>query len=187
MGDKEIVNRIQNWKKQLFVQIYEKYFDAIYRYIYYKTGQEKQTQDIVSETFLNAYEKINSFDTSRDSRFSSWLYMIAYNNFVDSYHNSKANVQGEYEWLTQLATEEKDYLQKTENSIKIKKIKEFLETVDEDKKEILVLKIRHGLSYDEISDIVWKTNWACRTSFSRLISQMKEKFGYMLVSILFWL
>lgn len=41
----------------LFKHIYEAYFDDVYRFVYVKTGNKWDADDIGSETFRKVYEK----------------------------------------------------------------------------------------------------------------------------------
>jgi RNA polymerase sigma-70 factor (ECF subfamily) len=61
------------------------YFKVIYNHIYYKTLNQALTEDIVSDTFFKAFDKIRQFTYSTESSFRSWLYTIANNTLLDSY------------------------------------------------------------------------------------------------------
>jgi DNA-directed RNA polymerase specialized sigma24 family protein len=52
------------------------------------------SQDITSETFYKALDKIGSFKNTDDSNFKAWIYRIAYNLVVDNYKkdNNKVNI-----------------------------------------------------------------------------------------------
>lgn len=41
----------------LFIHLYDQYYDDVYRYVYVKTGNKWDTEDIVSDIFRKAYEK----------------------------------------------------------------------------------------------------------------------------------
>jgi RNA polymerase sigma-70 factor (ECF subfamily) len=58
-----------------FDRIYRDYVDLIYRFAYRLCGETEAAQDIVQETFLNAYRGFKDF--RGDARLSTWLYTIA--------------------------------------------------------------------------------------------------------------
>lgn len=59
--------------------LYERTFDAVYAYVYYRTGrQTHRTDDVVQEAWLVAVRRIGSFDPQRGS-FEAWLKGIADN------------------------------------------------------------------------------------------------------------
>jgi RNA polymerase sigma factor (sigma-70 family) len=61
------------------------YFPVIYNHIFYKTLNQSLTEDIVSDTFFKAFDKIHQFTYTTEHSFRSWLYTIANNTLLDSY------------------------------------------------------------------------------------------------------
>jgi RNA polymerase sigma factor (sigma-70 family) len=58
---------------------------VIYNHIYYKTLNQSLTEDVVSDTFFKAFDKIHQFDYTTENSFRSRLYTIANNTLLDSY------------------------------------------------------------------------------------------------------
>lgn len=68
--------------RHAFGRLVEEYQDALRRFIYNLCGGDAaMTDDIAQETFLKAYTSIRSFKGI--SRFKTWLYTIAYREFID--------------------------------------------------------------------------------------------------------
>jgi RNA polymerase sigma-70 factor, ECF subfamily len=57
-----------------------------------KTYDKELSEDLTSQTFFKALDKINSFKNEKDSNFRAWLYKIAYNLIIDNYKGKKENV-----------------------------------------------------------------------------------------------
>jgi RNA polymerase sigma-70 factor (ECF subfamily) len=68
-----------------FSELYETYFDKIYKFVFLKTYDRQLAQDITYETFLKALDKINTFKNNKESSFKAWIYRIAYNLVIDNY------------------------------------------------------------------------------------------------------
>ena len=64
--------------KKHFLYFYEKYYDHIYRFIYWKTLDHDLTQDLTAEIFLQALDKFGQFKWKRVT-VGAWLYKIALN------------------------------------------------------------------------------------------------------------
>lgn len=75
--DKELVAAAKK-DVEAFGKLYDKYYDAITRYIYYRTRDRNLTEDLTSNTFLSAFTHIDRFRWKRIS-FGAWLYRIATN------------------------------------------------------------------------------------------------------------
>ena len=81
--EESLIQRIQRGEYDMFEKIYTTYFDKIYAFIFIKSNGDKTlTEDICSETFMKAFEKLPEFHTEA-SNFRSWLYTIAYHTFID--------------------------------------------------------------------------------------------------------
>ncbi|HEU4503004.1 MAG TPA: sigma-70 family RNA polymerase sigma factor [Nitrospira sp.] len=58
-----------------FDKLYRDHVDLVYRYAYRLCGDMESANDLVQETFLNAFRGMNAF--RGDARVSTWLYTIA--------------------------------------------------------------------------------------------------------------
>ena len=63
-----------------FNQLVLEYQNLIYNYIYSLLGEPESAEDITQESFIKAYQKLNSF---RGGSFRSWLMRIATNSAYD--------------------------------------------------------------------------------------------------------
>ena len=71
-----------------FGELYEKYFDRIFNFIYRQTDDEDVTADLCSQTFLNALRNVGRYEF-RGYPFSAWLYKIATNEVNKHYRKQK--------------------------------------------------------------------------------------------------
>lgn len=51
MEDKELIYKIQHGNKELLEELIKKYYDDIYKFCYYKTGNALISYDLTQETF----------------------------------------------------------------------------------------------------------------------------------------
>lgn len=72
-----------------FGELYEKYFDRIFNFIYRQTDDEELTDDLCSQTFLSVLKNIGRYEF-RGVPFSAWLYKIA-SNEVNKHYRKKKN------------------------------------------------------------------------------------------------
>ena len=77
-----LVYQAQKGDKEAFAQLYENYFDKIYRYVVLKMGNRTEAEDVTQQVFLNAIRSIHSFKW-KGIPFSAWLFRIAHNLVVD--------------------------------------------------------------------------------------------------------
>ena len=77
-----LVQRAKQNDEVAFAQLYEEYFDKIYRYVTIRIGDKMEAEDITQQVFLNAIKAISSFKW-KGVPFSAWLFRIAHNQVVD--------------------------------------------------------------------------------------------------------
>ncbi len=79
-----LVRQAQDGAASAFGALYEHFYDSIFRYVSFKTGNPADAEDITAEVFVRMIESINRFKW-QGYPFSAWLFRIAHNFVVDHY------------------------------------------------------------------------------------------------------
>ena len=79
-----LVREAQQGGAAAFSALYEHYYDSIFRYVSFRTGNTTDAEDITAEVFVRMIESIHRFKW-QGYPFSSWLFRIAHNLVVDFY------------------------------------------------------------------------------------------------------
>ena len=79
-----LVREAQQGGVAAFSALYEHYYDSIFRYVSFRTGNTAEAEDITAEVFVRMIESIHRFKW-QGYPFSSWLFRIAHNLVVDFY------------------------------------------------------------------------------------------------------
>ena len=79
-----LVREAQQGGAAAFSALYEHYYDSIFRYVSFRTGNTAEAEDITAEVFVRMIESIHRFKW-KGYPFSSWLFRIAHNLVVDFY------------------------------------------------------------------------------------------------------
>lgn len=181
MSEKEIINLCQAWKLEHFSIIYEKYVDEIYKFVFLKTYDKELSEDITSQTFFKALDKINSFKNDEKANFRAWLYRIAYNLIIDNYKSKKEDIN--LEEILEIWYSE-DFWQSLDNKEKLKEVFAYFNTLKEKQKQILIMRLWDDLSYKEISELTWESVDNCKKIVSRTLSKIPEINLVLLITIL---
>ena len=83
----EILDRARK-NPQAFGELYEKYFDRIFNFVYRQTDDEDLTADLTSQSFFIALKNVDRYQF-RGVPFSAWLYKIATNEVNKHYRKKK--------------------------------------------------------------------------------------------------
>ena len=134
--------------KKMIFRLIQKYYDDIYRFCYYKTGNASISYDLTQETFLKLIKYIGNYKDK--GKFKSYLITIAINvcnsyfyknninlEELDSNQNYKQNISNELEKI-----EEKDI------------VVQALNRLPEKQKEVIILKYYEDLKIKDISKIL---------------------------------
>jgi RNA polymerase sigma factor (sigma-70 family) len=150
-----------------FVSLYDRYFNDVYRYVYVKTGNKWDAEDIVSETFRKAFEKIHSL--KNDSNPKSWLMSIARNNVIDFYRKKKGVLVGDD---LELYLSPIPFLDPLDESDELGCLKKSLGHLAKEDLEIVNLRYFAGLKFKEMASILNKEDSAIRVKSSRITKRI---------------
>lgn len=77
MNEKEVIRRIKQGEKALFETLVKEYYQEIYHFCFYKTGDAESAYDCTQETFLHVIRFLDGY-TERN-HFRAWIFGIARN------------------------------------------------------------------------------------------------------------
>ncbi len=180
--DLDLVLAFKLGEKEAFIKLYDKYIDKIYKFIYYKTSHRETAEDLSSQTFLKAFKNLSDFRVQSGDFFSAWLYRIARNLVTDFYRSKKDLLEIFDIWDL---TDDTDILRDIEFKEKSASLEKYLKKLNNEQREIIILKIFQEMSYKEISEIMGKSEEACKMSFSRTLKKLKTEMPISLLIYLF--
>jgi RNA polymerase sigma-70 factor, ECF subfamily len=81
--DSELIRRAKSGDESAISAIYERYAPAIYRYVYFRIGEQQVAEDIQADVFVRMLEGIQRYE-ERGWPLSAWLYKIAHDRTIDT-------------------------------------------------------------------------------------------------------
>ncbi len=156
-------------------KIYSQYGEIVYKYVFCLTGNENITEEIVQETFLVAVKDINKF--KGECKISTWLCQISKYIWYKKLKKQKLRQEIPLDSMqNSLFIDEsiEEVICAKENKLQLFKK---LQTLDEDTRNVMYLRILGNFEYSEIAEIMNKSsNWA-RVVFFRGKQKIKEEFN----------
>ncbi len=154
-------------------ELYERYFEKIFRFVYYRVGHKETGEDLTEDVFLKAFKRLHSITEAH--RFEGWLYRIAKNTIIDHYRKRKSTVAiEEIENTLEYETNLVDIVNLQTNQIKLLKT---LKQLPAEQQIVLKLKFFEQLENPEIAELLHKSEGAIRVIQHRGLTQLRTLLG----------
>jgi RNA polymerase sigma-70 factor (ECF subfamily) len=167
-----LVRRAQKQDSQAFAQLYEAYFDRIYRYIVMRIRNEAEAEDMTQQVFMKMLRSISSYK-SKGAPFSSWVYRIAHNQVVDFLRQQNKKATVDIEGL-QLPYEGDDPQHVLEKQVDIEELKKATRQLTAAQQEVLSLRFAGELSIAQCADIMGKSEGAIKALQHSAVSALRR-------------
>ena len=150
---KKLFQRMKKEDKSAASELLQIFYMDIYTYLMRLCGNQQNAEDLTQQTFLKVWTSFDSF--AGRSRFSTWLYKVAYNTFID-WQRSNANNAKSYPnqwWLECLDHKPGPFANTAERQLALHLYKA-VEQLDEDKKYAVQLHYYQGLSIRQTAKVL---------------------------------
>jgi RNA polymerase sigma-70 factor (ECF subfamily) len=164
--NEKILKKALTGDKKAFGQLYNEYFDPLWRYVYSRIKNKEITSDIVSESFIALYENIKSIKYSKATK--SYLYKIAKNKLIKFYSEEKTIL------LSEFSEDRIEIKKNTKRKISEKliiKLEEILKKIPGNYEEVLRLRFLAGLKIREVAEILNKSEGNIKVLQNRAIKK----------------
>lgn len=158
---------------EAFGLLYEQYVNKIYNYIYYRTGNQQDAEDLTAKVFHKALNHIGEYK-DKGHPFSAWLYRIAH-NLVANWHRDQARRQTVSVEDLSLTSGQRDnpFLRTAQNEEKVLLL-QAINRLPVVRQQLLILKFIDGASNAEIGRILDRSEGAIKSLYHRTLVSLKE-------------
>ena len=170
--DKFLLERAQDYDPVALSEIYDRYAQRIYNYIYYRLGNAELAEDLTSNVFMKMLEAIQSDKAWRVS-FSGWLYRIAHNMVVD--HFRRRRKERELPLDERLVSSDDDPEMVADISLTSELLRRAVNRLTHDQSQVIILKFVEGMSNGDVADILDKTEGAVKSLQYRALAALRRQ------------
>jgi len=175
LSDEEILARASAGDRDAFGMLYERYVERIFNYVYYRTGNVNDAEDLTARVFQRAMNHIVNY-TDRGVPFSAWLYRIAH-NLVANWHRDRSRRQeipisdaplvakGDAPEASLVHTEQQESLLR------------LIRSLPAERQTLLILKFVEHYSNAEIGAIMGRSEGAVKSLYHRTLLALREQVG----------
>ena len=160
------------YDRQTIADIYDEYYAPIYRFISRQVEDMETARDLTSELFNRFLSALDSGQGPNKS-ISSWLYRAAHNIVVDHYR--RRQFRDHLPLPEQLVDVDVDPALEVENRLKVGRVREALESLTPDQRQVITLKFLAGLSNGEVAEIMDKPVGAVKSLQHRGLATLQRQ------------
>ncbi len=157
---------------EAFGVLYEQYVERIFNYVYYRTGNQHDAEDLTAKVFFRAMRRLPDYE-ERGLPVSAWLYRIAH-NLVANWHRDRGRrpeisldegyasiPHSEHPEVTLLHLEEQN------NLLSI------IQKLPPERQQLIILKFVEHMSNAEIGQIMGRTEGAVKSLYHRTLLSLR--------------
>jgi RNA polymerase sigma-70 factor (ECF subfamily) len=173
-NEEEILSLASQGDRDAFGQLYERYVERIFNYVYYRTGNTHDAEDLTARVFQRAMNHIQKY-TDRGVPFSAWLYRIAH-NLVANWHRDRSRKQeiplddlpilparGDHPEKNLVRSQEQDSLLR------------MIRKLPAERQNLLILKFVEDMSNAEIGAIMGRSEGAVKSLYHRTLLALRDQ------------
>ena len=172
----QLVQAARDGDGEAFGRLYDRYVDAVFRFIYYRVNDRALAEDFTSETFLRALRRISGVSyQGRD--IGAWFMTIARNIVFDHVKSARFRL----ETTTAEIRDSSDSADGPELAVLTKltntRLLQAVDALNDEQKECIVLRFLNGLSVAETAEVMGKNDGAIKALQHRAVKRLAAIIG----------
>lgn len=177
--ERDLVIAAKSGDTKAFGELYDAHIKKIYNFVYFKTRHKETAEDLTSETFFKALNKIKTVDPAQS--FSSWLYRIAQNTVIDHFRAKRptGNIDDVFD-----LDDETDIVGELDTKADVRELTKNLKNLSSIERDIIIMRVWQDMSYKEIAEIVGKSEGSCKMMYFRTLEKLRQSMPLALLLIL---
>ena len=182
-GDPELVHRLQRRDPQALAELYDRYGRIVFALILRIVHDGGTAEDLVQETFLRVWNRVQGFDAEKGS-VGPWLLAVARNRAIDYLRSVAGRERNAMEY------EETDhpalYVDMEQNiltSDQARIIKGALEKLNANQRQVIELAYFEGLSQTEMAERMGQPLGTVKTWVRTALKNLRDELGTAAVSV----
>ena len=171
-----LVRLAQGGDGEAFGQLYDRYVDTVFRFIYFRVNDRTLAEDFTSETFLRALRRIGTI-TYQGRDIGAWFITIARNIVFDHMKSARHRL----EMTTGDTIETKEVERSTEaavlDTLQSERLMVAVAKLGDEQRECVMLRFIQGLSVSETAAVMGKNDGAIKALQHRAVRKLADLVG----------
>ena len=170
-SDLDLITCAQGGSVDALGELYDLHHESIFRYLWLRLGDQQAAEDLTGDVFMRMLTALPNYQ-SIGLPFRAWLYRIAHNLLVDHFRKTNNRVLVPLEEIEE-QSDESDPASATDQKLGAARMNHALSQIDENQREVIVLRFVIGLSLREVTLAVGRTEAAVKSLQHRGLAAMR--------------
>jgi RNA polymerase sigma-70 factor (ECF subfamily) len=169
-----LIHLAQQGDARACAALYDRHYDAVYRYCYYRVNDVHLAEDLTSEVFVRMVEKLDTFRL-RGRPFLAWLYTIARNLVTDAHRqNGQASHLALDEASAVSVDGEKILMQGADRRLRADCLAKALQHLTEEQRQVILLKFVEDCNNAQVARILSRSEGAIKALQHRALGALRR-------------
>lgn len=170
LSDNELVERYLSGDYSSLEILIHRYKDKVFSYIFITVKNHHLAEDIFQDTFIKVVRSLNLGKYTDNGKFISWVMRIAHNLIIDHYRREKnlntfSNDASDVDHFNSPKFSDENIEDFMINEQILNEVRELIEELPDDQKQVVIMRHYLGLSFKEIAD---QTDVSINTALGRM-------------------
>ncbi|WP_172644845.1 RNA polymerase sigma factor [Tenacibaculum mesophilum] len=169
VDDSVLVKNYINGSEYAIELLIKRHQQRLYSFIYSKVQNRDTTEDIFQDTFIKVIRTLKKGNYNEEGKFLPWVMRIAHNLIIDFFRKNNRmptfNNTEEFDIFSVLSDGTLNAEGKIIKEQILNDVKELVEELPEEQKEVLKMRIYNDMSFNEISE---NTGVSINTALGRM-------------------
>lgn len=156
LSDADLVSLYISGNENGLSSLVNRHNSRIFNFIYSKVLNRDITEDIFQDTFIKVINTIKRGKYNEEGKFLPWVMRIAHNLIIDHFRKNnripKFDNSGDFDIFTTISDSDLNIENKLIKSQIETHLKEIIEKLPNDQKEVLFMRLYKDMSFKEISE-----------------------------------
>ena len=170
-SDSQLLERARSHDAEALAEIYDRYSEPIYRYLYRMLGDAAQAEDLTSEVFCRLLQVLDTSRAPRD-KLRGWLYRVAHNQAMDWFRQQgKGTTLPLCEELASGTDLPSEIVERQETQQRLRKV---ISQLTIDQQRVILLRFGEGFKISEVSELMGKSQGAVKILQHRAVKRLRK-------------
>jgi RNA polymerase sigma-70 factor (ECF subfamily) len=166
-----LLERAREYDAQALAEIYDRYAESIYRYLYRYLGDAAQAEDLASEVFLKLLEVLGTRRAPRE-HLQGWLYRVAHNLAMDRFRQRSSRPTVALNEALVAGGDLPDIA--VAKRLDQQQLRLAISQLTSAQQQVILLRFGEGLKVAEVSELMGKSQGAVKILQHRAVRRLRK-------------